>query len=141
VVHLTLTEIGLPISGMQQCNFQPGDKIAVQRFFYKHVGIYIGNGSVVHNDKGGGVVLATLAEFSAGGSVILQKRVATDYFQQQAIAQRALSLLGSQFNVFHFNCEHAANWAQSGRVESEQLQGAFIVILAVLGLVALSKGA
>ena len=126
---------------MQPSTFQPGDRIAVQRFFYKHVGIYIGNGSVVHNDKGGGVVRTTLAEFSAGGAVMLQKRVTTDYFQQQAIAQRALSLIGSQFNVIHFNCEHAANWAQSGRVESEQLQGAVIVLLAVLGLVALSKSA
>jgi hypothetical protein len=141
VLQLTLNKVGLLMSGMQQTNFQPGDKIAVQRPGYRHVGIYTGNGRVVHNDKGGGVVLATLDQFSGGEPVFLLKRVTDNYFQQQAIAARAYSLLGTKFDLLHFNCEHAGNWIQSGRVESEQLQGAFLVALAILGLAFFAKGA
>jgi hypothetical protein len=128
-------------------NFIPqiGDKIAVKRFGYTHEGIYVGQGAfhgrdVVHNDKGGGVVLTTFAEFSRGSPVYLSKRVTENYFQQQAIANRAFSLIGRKFDLFTFNCEHAANLAQRGRQESPQLQGV-LFLLAFMSLVLIAKRA
>jgi hypothetical protein len=128
---------------MQIYTPQIGDKIAVKRFGYVHVGIYVGprtidGREVVHNDKGNGVVFSSLADFSSGGEVFLQKRATDNYFEREAIANRAFSLIGKNFDLFNFNCEHAANLAQTGQRESPQLQGALVCVLAIfiLGLLA-----
>jgi hypothetical protein len=127
--------------------FQVGDKIYVQRLGYRHVGIYVGprfakgkNGCVVENDReSGGVILSDLTEFSDGNTTHLESRVARNYYEQELIAQRAMSLLGKKFDLLTFNCEHAANWAQTGNAESPQIQHAFIVVLLVCGLFALRR--
>ena len=107
--------------GMAHYVPQIGDMISIDRFGYKHVGIYVGMrghgaNDVVHNDKGGGVVVASLADFSKGATIHLHKAASGDYFQREAIASRAFSLVGRKFDLFTFNCEHAANWAQTGRL-------------------------
>ncbi len=130
---------------MSDYKLQVGDIIEVDRFFYRHVGIYVGprtfDGRVVaHNDKNGGVVLSTLAEFSGGQPIQLRKSAGNvNYFQRQETADRILSLLGQKFDLLTFNCEHAANWAQNGKSESPQLQGVFL-LAAIVGGLALLKG-
>ena len=122
---------------MMNQKLQVGDKIRVDRLGYSHYGIYGGNNwfdgrEVVHNSKGGGVIRSTLAEFADGAPIIIESRVARNYWEQQAIADRAISLLGKKYDLVNFNCEHAANWAQSGKAESLQVQ--FAVGIALLGL-------
>ncbi|MGZ3237508.1 MAG: lecithin retinol acyltransferase family protein [Burkholderiaceae bacterium] len=127
--------------------FQVGDKICVQRLGYRHIGIYVGprfangtSGDVVENDReSGGVILSNLAEFSGGKDVSFETRVARNFYEQELIAKRALSLIGQQFDLFTFNCEHFANWAQTGKVESPQLQRLSVVALLLLGMFALSR--
>ena len=123
---------------------QVGDMIRINRVGYSHVGIYVGErfvggqaGNIVHNDKFGGVVLSTLEQFAGGALVNLHKPATGDYFEREAIANRAIFLIGKEFDLLAFNCEHAANWAQNGKAESPQLQGAlflavFVGLLAVL---------
>ena len=111
--------------------------IAVKRFGYTHVGIYVGprtldGRDVVHNDKSKGVVLATLADFSGEAAVVLHKPATGDYFQREATANRAFSLIGKEFDLFRFNCEHAANFIQSGQAKSPQLEGALFVIACIV---------
>jgi len=121
--------------------FNVGDMIEVDRFVYRHVGRYVGpqtfdGRDVVHNDKNGGVVLSTLAEFSGGKPVKLRQAAPVNCFQRQEIANRALSLLGQKFDLLTFNCEHAATWAENGEAQSPQLQGA-LLLLGIFGLLAL----
>jgi hypothetical protein len=131
---------------MQEYNLQIGDMIRVDRPLYRHVGIYVGQRAfdprdVIHNDKGGGVVLSTLADFSAGSAVFIHQPAAGDIFEREAIVQRAFSLLGIKFDLLAFNCEHAATFAQSGKSESPQLQAFAVVALLFGGLAILaSKG-
>lgn len=119
---------------------QIGDMIRVSRVFYNHVGIYAGargfdGRCVVHNDKNGGVVFSTLAEFSGGAPVHLHKAATGNYHERMEIADRAFSLIGQKFNLVKFNCEHAATWSQTGKMESPQLEGyVFLCLLAILGL-------
>ena len=65
----------------------------------------------------------------------LHKAAVGDYWQRQQIADRALSLLGTRYHLLNFNCEHAANWAQTGRPESPQLKGAFAVGAIIIFLI------
>jgi hypothetical protein len=123
---------------MKSPTLQVGDIIRINRFFYRHVGIYVGPRTpdgrcVVHNDKGGGVVLSTLAEFSGGAQVYVEKPATGNWQEREAIAQRAIALLGQKFDLLTFNCEHLANLAQNQRAESPQIQGALLLILFVVG--------
>lgn len=133
-------------SQMQPYFPQVGDMIAVKRLGYIHVGNYVGSRTpdgrdVVHNDKSKGVVLTTLAEFSGGAPVFLHKQATGNYFQREATANRAFSLIGRKFDLLTFNCEHAANLIQSGYQESPQLQAYAFAALICLGLFAFAKQA
>jgi hypothetical protein len=121
-----------------------GDMIGVTRFGYTHVGIFVGprrfdGYDVVHNDKGNAVILSSQADFAQGSPIQIWKKASGNIFEREAIANRALALLGRRFDLLMFNCEHAANLAQSGRAESPQLVGAAFLGLALLGLFALSR--
>jgi hypothetical protein len=112
---------------------QVGDIVAVFGRGCVHDGLYVGRRGfdgrdIVHNDKSRGVVLETLEEFSGGRPVSLKRRVAKNHFEQEAIAQRAFALIGQNYDLMTFNCEHAANFAQGGRRESPQLQAAFVLL-------------
>jgi len=92
-----------------------------------HVGIYLGRDYlgrdwVIHNDKGGYVKEDLLLTFSAGFPVTLVQRVASTWREQQQIVARARALLGQKFDLIGFNCEHFANYAQTGKAHSTQLR-------------------
>jgi len=107
-----------------------------------HVGIYIGRDYfgrdwVIHNDKGGVVKEDVLSTFAAGFPVSLVQRVASTWGEQQQIVARAHSLLGQKFDLLDFNCEHFANYAQTGVAHSPQLRfaigaTAFIALFAII---------
>lgn len=91
-----------------------------------HVGIYLGRDAwgqdwVIHNDKGGYVKEDLLTTFAAGFQVQFVQRAATTWWEQEQIVARARSLLGKKFDLINFNCEHFANYAQTGKAHSPQL--------------------
>jgi hypothetical protein len=116
-----------------------GDMIAVGRFFYKHVGIYVGprhlgGACVVHNCKGNGVILSTLSDFSGNSKIFIHQKATGNFYEREMIAQRALSLLGTKYDLIKFNCEHAATKAQSGVAQSPQIAAAALIALFAIGL-------
>jgi hypothetical protein len=124
---------------MNQNSLETGDMIAVTRLGFKHVGIYVGprgfDGScVVHNRKQEGVILSTLADFSGNSKVFILQKASGNFYEREMIAQRALSLLGSKYDLFKFNCEHAANYAQRGVSQSPQIAAAVIVAMFACGI-------
>lgn len=128
---------------MGQLQVQVGDMIRIQGFGYQHVGIYVGprgfNGAcVVHNCKSKGVILSTEQEFSGGKQIMMHQQATVPYHQREQIAQRALSLLGTKYDLLKFNCEHAAYSAQNGKPNSPQIIGAAVIGLIVCGLAAIS---
>ena len=139
-VSLTTTICGV---GCQNMNFYPyeiGDMIAISKPGYKHFGIYVGSrgiygSSVVHNCKREGVILSSLSDFSGNSPIFIHQK-ATGKFrvERETIAQRALSLLGTKYDLIQFNCEHAA-LTQSGFGRSPQIIGAALLALCIAGLV------
>lgn len=128
---------------MNRIQLEIGDIIAVNRLGYKHVGVYVGSRPfsdqcVIHNAKSNGVILSNLAEFSAGAEVFIHQKATGNYFERQAIATRALALLGQKYDLLQFNCEHAANLAQRGVAESPQIVGLAVVSLIACGIAVLS---
>lgn len=113
-----------------------GDMIQASRGIYNHVGIYVGptwdGRDVIHNAKGGCVELISLSEFANGAPVYRRIAAPDDYFQQQAIVERAMSLIGKKYDLIKFNCEHFATLAQTGRAASPQLAG--LALLGILGV-------
>jgi len=130
---------------MSNETLQIGDMIRIDRPGYKHVGVYVGaqwpsQWDVIHNQKGGGVKLISLAAFSDGCPVFIHQKTQGDHYQRQQIVQRALQLIGTKYDLLNFNCEHAANLAQNGKAESPQLKGFVLLTLLLIGGVALFGG-
>jgi hypothetical protein len=123
---------------MKLNQFEIGDMIAVRRFGFRHVGIYVGprhlgGACVVHNCKGKGVILSTLSDFSGNSQVFIQQKATGNFYEREMIAQRALSLLGTKYDLIKFNCEHAATTAQSGIGRSPQIAAIALLALFALG--------
>jgi len=111
-----------------------GDRLAVERrltgstLTYTHVGIDLGDGTVVHARPdhperlfaGGRVTRVSLGEFAAGAPV----RVVSDppaAFAPEEIATRALEGLGRDgYCPVIDNCEHFATWCATGQRMSRQ---------------------
>jgi hypothetical protein len=121
-----------------------GDKVRVVAMsgICSHYGIYIGawgpfEYAVVHNAKGGGVEVCGWYDFADGQTVTIVSRVAGPPMARFAVRDRALGLVGLQYDLLAFNCEHAANFAQTGSAVSDTLQvierlGVLIFVGAVL---------
>jgi hypothetical protein len=133
--ELTIRMLGLNSPSMQNASFEVGDIIGIQCPGFMHVGVYVGpcwfgDGCVVHNSKLGGVILSSLYEFSGGAQITIRQKATCYWHQRETIARRALSLLGKKYDLFKFNCEHAAYYAQRGKAESPQIS-----VLAVIALI------
>jgi hypothetical protein len=120
-----------------------GDIIHINKFGYQHAGVYIGNQGfepdcVVHNVKGHGVIMSSLADFSEGTEIFIRHKATGNHYDRLTIAQRALSLLGTKYDLLNFNCEHAAYYAHRGMAESPQIAGAAAFAVIVGGLAILS---
>lgn len=124
---------------------QVGDKLRVPGFLGAlHYGIYVGRTQgmlhgVVHNAKGHGVVLSEFREFAAGRPVVIETRVAGGWRAEQVVARRALALVGKEYDLLNFNCEHAATLAQTGRARSPQVEAFTLLVLVALGVAVLSE--
>lgn len=122
-------------------NFQAGDVIERPGpAGTKHRGIVAGTDSfgrlmVIHNAKDLYVKYDFMEVFAAGLPVSLVSRVARNWFEQQQIVARAQSLLGKQFDLLKFNCDHLVTFAQTGQASSPQLTIALgaIILTGLLG--------
>lgn len=114
-----------------------GDKISVPgRAGTSHVGVYTGGGTAVHNSKDHlRVVEEPISAFASGSPITIVARAKPG--TESLVVQRARDLIGTSYNLFFWNCEHLAAFAQTGRPASTQLQfglalaGAVAAVLAV----------
>jgi len=113
-------------------SFLRGDKIAVTRQTrfgeVEHEAIYVGwilgyyGYWVIENHKEKGVQYSLFEDFANDQAVRLVARIARDRAEQEAIIHRAEQMLGTPYHAVFFNCEHLANFAQTGSASSPQLQ-------------------
>jgi len=128
-------------------SFKTGDILVCDRFFYKHYGIYAGNGRVIHyanknGDFGADVRVreTSLNKFVNGGKCALlppmEGYVKTKQFSPEETVNRARSRLGEkEYNLLFNNCEHFALWCKYGTSKSVQVDNA-VTTAAVIGAVA-----
>jgi hypothetical protein len=120
---------------------QQGDKCWVQ-LNKKHYGICTGYGAdgepwFVHNTRNRGAVHETRKGFAGNRPIYIEQRA--PHGQGGTVAARALELLGRDYDMLFFNCEHLANFAINGEAESKQVQqGVLLTALSavVVGVVA-----
>ena len=114
----------------------PGDIIYVHRGFYKHYGVYAGDGKIIHFAPLAGkeinaenaVVHETNPENFLKGGVLRIDRKSEAKFSGQEIVERARSQIGGKsYNLVFFNCEHFARWCKTGVYESDQVNAAIDV--------------
>ncbi|MCC6651557.1 MAG: hypothetical protein IT348_10460 [Candidatus Eisenbacteria bacterium] len=121
---------------------QIGDKCWTQ-LGKKHYGVCTGYGGDgepwwVHNTRAGGVVHTTRKAFAGNRAIYVEQRAKPG--TEALVAARALALVGRRYDMFLFNCEHAANLAANGQAESKQVQqGAVVAGLAGLLLMVVAN--
>jgi hypothetical protein len=125
-----------------------GDHIKVKREWhsiplYYHHGIEISDNRVIHYGegsltakKGSKVIISSMKDFLKGGKkeVVVDK----DKDMPDIVVKRARSCLGdSAYNIMFNNCEHFAQWAETGKSSSTQVKtGIAAGVGGALGIVA-----
>lgn len=123
-------------------NIKIGDKCRVDGW-KNHYSVCVGHDwygqpVFVHNTPAGGVERTDLAGFAAGRLIHIEQHAAPG--DEDAVVARAISLIGQQYNLLLFNCEHVATYALTGRAESGQVQvGAVVTGLAMIFLAVLNN--
>ena len=113
---------------------QPGDILIVNRGFYKHYGIYAGDGTVIHyasqnGDFGDDICIheVPLEQFADENEIIVGRFSETflhshTLYSPEDTVRRARSRIGErQYNLVTNNCEHFAVWCKTGLSESFQV--------------------
>ena len=105
-----------------------GQHLIVNRGAYKHHGIYVGNGEVIHYgglatdvfDKDA-VSATSYADFKANGEVWVRV-YKTGRLSVEDTVRRAKSRVGeNRYSLLFNNCEHFATWCATGLRESRQI--------------------
>jgi hypothetical protein len=104
-----------------------GTHLVTPRFGYRHHGIYIGNGEVLHYAglcewwHIGPVEKISLDCFLSGHEVWVKEHPKARY-KGTAVVARAYSRLGEKrYSLFNNNCEHLCTWSIDGVSHSEQV--------------------
>lgn len=105
------------------------DTLIIRFLTYKHYGIDLGDGSVIHFRcesilamKEANVMITSLEDFTRDGLVQVESRIAT-YFTPEQVVERAFSRLALGFDVYHpkyNNCEHFCTWCATDTKTSQQ---------------------
>lgn len=127
----------------------PGDVIVADRGLYKHYGIFIGNGRVIHYSAGIGIELdadkakiieTSLVDFLDGSALFVEESDEPGAFPPDRVVERARSMVGrlhGEYNIAFNNCEHFTHWCKYGTKESSQVNS---VLKAVVGVAAIALG-
>ena len=113
-----------------------GSKLGVKNLLYTHVGAYMGNDMVFHNNRKNGVELIPLQQFSNGKRVTLTADGVADI---DAFLGRVRYALGNPrpYNLLNYNCEHATSYVRDGVAFSSQVFFGGLALLAVSACVLL----
>ena len=105
-----------------------GAHLETSRLGYRHHGVYVGDGRVVHYAgfsnrwRAGPIEEVSLSTFALGHPVHVVAHSDRAYSPQEVIA-RALSRVGERnYRLLTNNCEHFSNWCVSGLSLSVQVE-------------------
>lgn len=126
-------------------NLQPGDRLVLPKSnfgFVQHHAIYIGNDTYgnrqyVENYIGKGVqVVNENYLFRDGYHLTRIEPFGGNDFQRRLAVNRAVSLIGTQYDLVNFNCEHYANAVQYNKSFSRQVVNGILatLLLAVIDI-------
>ena len=127
----------------------PGDVVVADRGLYKHYGIYVGEGRVIHYSAGMGIELdadkakiieTSLADFLEGSGLYVEETDEPGAFPPDRVVDRARSMVGKmhgEYNIVFNNCEHFTHWCKYGTKSSGQVN---TVLKAVVGVAAIALG-
>jgi hypothetical protein len=114
----------------------PGTELIVDRLGYRHYGIYLGEGLVIHyagriSYPHGLIEAVPIRSFVGKRHVHVGRRPA-ESLHGQAIVRRARSRLGERrYAILSNNCEHFCSWCQVGESRSRQVDRLLLRIRAV----------
>ena len=123
-------------------SLEPGAELIVDHLGYRHHGIYVGDGLVIHyagwvRYSRGLIEAVTVRDF-AGGCPVHVGRVPAESMHGEDIVRRARSRLGERcYDVLRNNCEHFCNWCQVGESRSKQVD---LLLLRMERMVRLVRG-
>ena len=135
-------------SFVHQNNLATGDRLITEKGpLSKHHAIFVQIPGqvplVAENQAGRGVQYITLEEFiqrAGAGKILIQKFEGSE-LEREGIVPRINALLGTQYNLINFNCEHFANLVQNGVASSAQVAVTIVGALIVgIGLLAFGGG-
>ena len=115
-----------PTAGQIRDEPAPGSQLVVSRRGYRHHGIYVGAGRVIHyagriRYPHGLVEEVSLTEFS-DGRPFRTRRIPNEQIGA-TIVRRARSRLGERgYDLLRNNCEHFCNWCLVGEPRSAQVE-------------------
>lgn len=126
----------------------PGDILFTDRGLYKHYGVYIGRGQVIHFAGPAGheteapladIIQTSIKDFLRGDELYIERY--PDYFkykpfEPKEVINRAKSRLGMEkgkYNLADYNCEHFANWCKYGVKFSSQVEQVATAIVKISG--------
>lgn len=126
----------------------PGDILFTDRGLYKHYGVYIGHGQVIHFAGPVGheteahladIIQTSIKDFLRGDELYIERY--PDYFkykpfEPKEVINRAKSRLGMEkgkYNLADYNCEHFANWCKYGVEFSSQVEQVAAAIVKITG--------
>lgn len=116
---------------MQYSQLVEGDVLLRWKEGVWHLGIFIGNGSVLHNSPGVGERVTSYAEYAAGKQV---KAWQPDATKRGQIMDRAWQIIRNPQDYKHFtrNCEHTVYEAVDGKAKSPTVDN--LVWAALIGV-------
>ena len=118
----------------------PGTHLIVLRRGYRHHGIYVGGGRVIHyaglsRHRQGRIEEVSLDDFIRNRPIHLGR--APDETRGHDIVLRARSRLGEcRYDLLNNNCEHFCNWCLLGESRSQQVESLTRPIRTIVHLVA-----
>jgi len=122
-------------------NLQLADRLVVPKSnarWVQHHAIYLGideNGIewIAENMIGHGVRLVTAADFLMNAIEVTRvERFSGSKAERRNAVQKAIALVGTNYDILQFNCEHYANMIQHNRKVSRQVKAG--LALGVAGL-------
>ncbi|UCS93278.1 lecithin retinol acyltransferase family protein [Echinicola marina] len=99
-----------------------------------HYGLYIGNGKVIDNHPDRGVTMLALESFLNGRELNRVDRFAGDYWSRRQVVQKGISMIGMEYHLTDFNCEHFVNVARGSAKKSQQVtaMGIFLLFFVII---------
>jgi len=86
-----------------------------------------------------GHFLVDLESFANGGRVMILDRLPEGQVQEAITRARKLINANRNYNLIDYNCEHAARYVISGKLESHQIGNVLLACIGIFLVVALAK--